>query len=115
MTDIEAAIGKDEVPALIQEAVRLISPVAPREVGNSQRLIYDLGYHSLALAELGFTLEDLFGLDAVTPEQAMMMNEVGDIITLVESAIADDRARLPVVADVQALCGRYGTVWQPRP
>jgi len=115
MPETESVIGSDLVPAVVHEVVRLITPRPPEQVTAQLRLIQDLGFHSLALAELGFTLEDLFGLDAVTPERAMTLREVGDIVTLIEEAIADGSARPPLVADVEEFCGRYGVVWKPEP
>jgi acyl carrier protein len=113
MSQTSATIDADQVTAVIHEVVRLIAPVPPQVVSDEQRLIYDLGFHSLALAELGFTLEDLFGLDAVTPEQAMSLSTVGDLATLIGKTLAEDAATLPAVSDVASFCERYGTVWNP--
>jgi acyl carrier protein len=113
MPEINTAIDAGQVTAVIHEVVRLIAPVATA-VTDEQGLVNDLGFHSLALAELGFTLEDLFGLDAVTPEQAMSLSTVGDVSALISRAVADSEATLPPVADVSSFCERYGAVWNPR-
>lgn len=115
MPESEPVIGSDLVPAVVHEVVRLIAPHPVQQVTGQLRLIHDLGFHSLALAELGFTLEDLFGLDAVTPERAMTLREVGDIVALIRAALADGSGRAPEVAQVEEFCERYGTVWKPEP
>jgi acyl carrier protein len=106
-------VAAEQVPVLIEEVVRLISPIGIEAIDSAARLIHDLGYHSISLAELGFTLEDLFSLDAVTPEQAMLLRTVGDITALIDQALASSEAQLPEVAEVQALCARYGAQWNP--
>ncbi len=99
------------VPAMVIQVVRLVSPQAPERIVGSHQLIGDLGFHSLALSELGFTLEELFDLDPVTPEVAMRLTTVADIVTLIDEAITADEARLPDPADIQMLCAQYGTSW----
>ncbi len=113
MPDISTVIGTGQVRAVVHEVVRLIAPFPQEVVTDEQELVNHLSFHSLALAELGFTLEDLFGLDAVTPEQAMSMNTVGDVSALINRAVADDEATLPAVADIASFCERYGAVWDP--
>jgi acyl carrier protein len=114
MPDINTVIGTDQVRAVVHEVVRLIAPFPLAAVTDEQELVSHLSFHSLALAELSFTLEDLFSLDAVTPEQAMSMSTVGDISDLISKAVADDAATLPAVADVSSFCERYGAVWDAR-
>jgi acyl carrier protein len=111
MTDTEALIRLDLVPVVVCQVVRLVAPDRPAQVGIDQELVTDLGFHSLALAELGFTLEDLFGLDAITPERAMAMSRVGDIVDLITDALGAGTARLPGIDEVHAVCLRYGVKW----
>lgn len=108
-----ARIRPDQVPAVIYQVVRRISPVDPQAVEDTFRLSEDLGYHSLALAELSFTLEDLFGLTTLTPEQVLTIDEVRDVVSLIEQALADDRAHLPAQSDVEKLFKRNGAVSPP--
>lgn len=114
MPDINTAIGTGQVRAVVHEVVRLIAPFPQEAVTDEQELVNHLAYHSLALAELGFALEELFSLDAVTPEQAMSMNTVGDIAALISNAVAGDEATLPAVSDISSFCERYGAVWDTR-
>lgn len=113
MTETDAVVRIDAVRAVVIQIVRLISPERPARAYSGQDLIGELGFHSLALAELSFTLEDLFALDAVTPERAMSMRTVGDIVDLVQEALAAGAARLPDVDEVRAVCQRYGLDWDP--
>ncbi|PSJ24806.1 cytochrome [Streptosporangium nondiastaticum] len=98
---------------MVSRLVALIAPQKTAEAAPEARLIGDLGYHSLALAELGFTIEDVFGLDALPPERTMALERVGDIVTLVEEEVAAGTAVLPGPADVSAIFARYGTEWTP--
>ena len=104
----------DTVPAIVHEVVRLVTPQRPAEVRDGQQLIGDLGFHSLALAELAFTLEDLFGLDAITPERAMTLKTVGDISELILASIGTDQARVPELSQLQDVCAQYGAAWDGR-
>ena len=114
-TDAEAAaaVTEDQVDLVIREMVRVLAPVPRDDVAGPHRLINDLGYHSLALAELGFSLEDLFGLDAVTPEQAMALSTVDDLSGLIDSALAASTATLPPTREVALFFERHGATWNP--
>lgn len=64
----------------------LIASMSPREmplVAPQARLIEDLGYDSLALIELAVAIENRFGIDAISDEQAMGIATVGDLESLV--------------------------------
>jgi hypothetical protein len=43
----------------------------------------------------------------------MLLRSVGDITALIDQALASSEAQLPEVAEVQALCARYGAQWNP--
>lgn len=113
MTDAAATPAPDLIPAAVRTVVRLLAPSAPVWITGSQELVGDLGYHSLALAELGFTLEDLFALDPITPEQAMSLVSVDDITALIQETIGSGRGRLPTADDLETVCAQYGTTWDP--
>jgi acyl carrier protein len=101
------------IPPVIRHVIKLITPKQAGHVVDQDSLIGDLGFDSLTLAELAFALEDLFGLDAVTPERAMALRTVGDIISLIETAITRDVAQPPSAEAVQMLSAQYGQVWNP--
>ncbi len=113
LTEIDAVLPTDDVPALVRHLVALISPHPVATVRSSDNLVLQLAYHSLALVELAFALEDLFGLDAITPERAMNLQTAGDIVDLIVAAVAAGDAHEPQVSDVELFSGRYGRSWNP--
>ena len=68
----------------IRETIReLILELAPEQsvatLNADHSLVDDLRYHSLALLELAFTLEDEFGLDPMDEEATQRIVTVSDI------------------------------------
>lgn len=112
-TGIRTTVSADAVPDLLATLVGLIAPQQVEQVSRDHALIDDLGFHSIALAELGFTVEDLFRFETLTPETAMSLHRVGDIVDLVTEHVADGSAALPETAEVDAICARYGATWPP--
>jgi acyl carrier protein len=109
----QVLIHADEIPDMLVTLVGLIAPQRDGAVTREQTLIGDLGYHSIALAELGFTVEDLFRFETLTPETAMSLQCVGDIVDLVGKHVADGTANLPEASEVEAIWARYGEEWPP--
>lgn len=69
---------EDEARAMVLEIVADVSPtkaVPSREA----RLVEDLGYHSLALLELAFALEDEFSLPTIDEAAARAIRTVADV------------------------------------
>jgi acyl carrier protein len=99
------------IPSVVRQVIRLVTPPSVGRVVDEHHLVGDLGLDSLSLAELAFALEDLFGLDAITPERAMTLRTVGDIIGLIEEAITDGVAQQPSAEAVHALSAQYGRTW----
>jgi acyl carrier protein len=62
---------------------QLILEIAPgetvTELKAEHRLVEDLEYHSLALMELAFSMEDEFALDPIAEEDAQKIRTVSDI------------------------------------
>jgi acyl carrier protein len=111
LTDSDAPIDITQVPELTRHAVRMVAPEAPDSVTGTDRLIGDLGFHSLALVELAFVLEELFQLDPITPEQAMGIEQVGDIEQLITAALDAGFAQRPTTALIQETSDQYGAQW----
>lgn len=111
MTDTIAAISADSVPDLIARLVLLVAPYKPENADASASLLGDYGYHSLALAELGFTIEDLFGLEALPLERAMALENVNDIVEMINEELAAGSAVLPEIPHVSGIFARYGEEW----
>lgn len=65
---------------------QIIIELAPHPEGarpDATRLVEDLEYHSLALLELGFTLEDEFALPPIDQEQVQHITTVEEVEELV--------------------------------
>lgn len=108
MTHTPAAIGTEAVSPVVSGLVQLIAPRKLDQVEPDHRLVGDLGFHSLVLAELGYNLEELYGLRSLNPEEAMKLERVSDVIELVSTELAEGRAELPDDDDVAAVFARYG-------
>jgi acyl carrier protein len=139
MTDPTTLIdGRPE--SELRDGVRtIVAELAPEEgvpeVTDDHRLVEDLGFHSLAVLELAFTLEDQFDLDPIEEDRAAGIKTVRDIADLVVAelrgpgcpeplrdqalqrvdrgqlgAVAEDRLRLAahVAAGPRALHRRVG-------
>ncbi|MEH1123246.1 acyl carrier protein [Micromonospora sp. CPCC 206061] len=74
---------EDEIRAGVRSIVTELAPETESEASDDARLVDDLGYHSLALLELAFTLEDQFDLDPIEQERAQDISTVRDIANLV--------------------------------
>jgi acyl carrier protein len=71
---------------LRQMLVKIILELAPEARGqpNMQtHLVEEMGYHSLALLELAFSLEDEFNLEPLEEAAARKIHTVGDVIEYV--------------------------------
>ncbi len=69
----------------------IVSQLAPVNIDGltaEARLIEDLGYHSLALLELAFALEDEFGLPPLDEETARKIRTVRDVEDLVAQRLS---------------------------
>jgi acyl carrier protein len=75
---------------MVRETVwRIILELAPSSISTPSedtRLVEDLGYHSLALLELAFALEDEFALPAMNAEQAQGISTILDVEKYVRTA-----------------------------
>jgi acyl carrier protein len=75
----QPAWQRDDVLALINEVVAELAP-GQGEPTRTARLIEDLGYHSLALLELAFSLEDEFDLDTIDEPTARKIVTVQHVV-----------------------------------
>lgn len=70
----------------------VIADMSPNEgvtAHPESQLVNDLGYHSLALMELAFALEDEFDLDPIDEDTARKITTVGAVQDLVVQRIAE--------------------------
>jgi acyl carrier protein len=68
----------EEARALVHAIVADLAP-SKRDPELTHRLVEDLGYHSLALLELAFALEDEFNLPTIDEQTARAIVTVVDV------------------------------------
>jgi acyl carrier protein len=76
--------------------VAVIADMAPNQdvtVTAASHLVQDLGYHSLALMEVAFAIEDEFDLDPIDEDTARKITTVGAVQDLVVQRIEDRDAK----------------------
>ncbi len=69
----------EDVLRLVRALILELAPNPGGAHAENPRLIDDLAYHSLALLELAFTLEDEFGLEPIDAETARGIVTVNDV------------------------------------
>ena len=111
----EGTIDTEVVCDVVHQIVSCLAPDQTVEVGPSVDLRNELGYHSLALVELGFLVEDAFGLDPIPRELAELVRVPSDISEYVLGIAAsrgyvfeDDGSR---VRDLLEELREWGTDW----
>jgi acyl carrier protein len=73
----------DEIRASVLTMIVDMAPNQDVECGGESRLVEDLGYHSLALMEITFALEDEFDLEPIDEKTARNIRTVGQVQDLV--------------------------------
>jgi acyl carrier protein len=74
-----AALAADEARAKVRAIVLELAPDPDEDPGLGADLVDDLGYNSLALLELAFTLEDEFDLQPIDEDTARQIRTVADV------------------------------------
>lgn len=74
---------------IVHRIVGSLAPDRAQDVTRESDLRNDLGYHSLALVELAFLIEDAFSLDPIRREEAELIQVVGEITDFVEQRAAE--------------------------
>jgi acyl carrier protein len=77
----------EEIRGLVGEIVRSLAPTPVTGPIHDRHLVDDLGYHSLALLELAFALEDEFGLPPMREDQAQRIRTVSEVEDYVARAL----------------------------
>jgi acyl carrier protein len=85
MSEVDRA---HDQPPIIRMMVSQFAPADVDGLTPDTRLIEDLGYHSLALLELAFALEDEFDLPPLDEETAANIQTVGDVEDLVAQRLS---------------------------
>jgi acyl carrier protein len=79
MLSYMATAEDDQVRASVRATVADLAPEARAEIRADSRLVDDLGYHSLALLELAFALEEEYSLPSIDEAIASQIHTVSDI------------------------------------
>ena len=72
-------LSAEEIHKLVHAIVLELKPDPNSTFSDEARLVDDLGYHSLALLELAFALEDEFELQPIDEPTARKIRTVKDI------------------------------------
>ena len=79
----EAKLTDADLRARIRSIIVQVAPNPDGVQAGETRLVEHLEYHSLALLELGFTLEDEFDLPPIDQAQVQDITTVGQVEDLV--------------------------------
>lgn len=80
-TPYRSSVDLDEIRATIRALVIQLAPNDNvNDDGRDLLLVEDLEYHSLALLELAFVLEDEFDLPPIDEQVAQLIRTVGDVV-----------------------------------
>ncbi|MGW7488594.1 hypothetical protein [Streptomyces sp. NPDC054786] len=110
MTDTATALDAAFVPDVIGKLVHCLAP-AKRDITPNTKFISDLAYHSLAMAELAYIIEDLFELDTLPYEQTMRLETVQQIVDLVQEHLQAGGATMPTAEQVHMTLVPHGGDW----
>lgn len=80
---IEARQADTDVRARVRSIILEVAPNPDGDRDSGTQLVDDLEYHSLALLELGFTLEDEFDLPPLDQSQVQDIRTVEEVQDLV--------------------------------
>ncbi|WP_341720847.1 acyl carrier protein [Micromonospora sp. FIMYZ51] len=70
---------EDQIRAAVRAIVMELAPEPDEDAPGDATLVESLGYHSLALMELAFTLEDQYDLDPLDEQRARAITTLDDI------------------------------------
>lgn len=87
---IEAKSADPDVRARVRSIILQVAPNPGGVQADETHLVNDLEYHSLALLELGFALEDEFDLPPLDQAQVQHITTVGEIEDLVLKLLRQD-------------------------
>jgi acyl carrier protein len=79
-----SAASVDEIRREVRAVIRTLAP-NPDRTQDDARLVEDLEYHSLALLELAFALEDEYDLPPISHDDAMLLTTVAKVEDFVVS------------------------------
>jgi acyl carrier protein len=80
---METTQYQTDLRAEIRDVILELAPDSTRAHMDDPRLIEDLNYHSLALLELAFALEDRYNLPPIEREAAQTLTTMGAVVDFV--------------------------------
>ncbi len=84
---------------MLRGLIAELAPAESSEITDASVLVDDLEYHSLALMELAFTIEDEFDLEPIDEETAQAIRTVKDVQDLVIRALSERAPLVPSQSD----------------
>src|SRR5690348_1585425 len=72
--------NEDELRNAVRKIIIELAPSTDGPQPDSARLVEDLAYHSLALLELAFALEDEFDLQPIDEPTARKIQTIADVL-----------------------------------
>lgn len=78
--DATAARTEEEIRTQVRQLIMELAPNPQGQSADNARLVDNLGFHSLALMELAFALEDEFDLSPIDEQTARRIVSVEDVI-----------------------------------
>lgn len=88
-TPASTELSEDEIRAKVLTVIADMAPKQDVTLTHDMVLAQDLDYHSLALMEMAFALEDEFDLDPIDEKTARQITTVGAVQDLVVRKIAE--------------------------
>jgi len=88
-TKASTELSEEEIRSKVLSVIRDMAPKQDVTITPDSVLIQDLGYHSLALMEVAFALEDEFDLDPIDEKTARQISTVSAVQDLVVKKIAE--------------------------
>lgn len=85
----------EDVTGITCAVAGYLAPDPVNGVTPDKSLFDDLAYHSMAMIDLTFAIEEVFDLDPIEPEVLDDVGSVGDLVTYVEKEVAAGRGRIP--------------------
>jgi acyl carrier protein len=105
-------VTEPNLQQIVCQLVKAIAPACPENVRLDNRLVGDLGFHSLASVELAFALEDLFELEDIAMEQTDGIEKVSDIVPLLTIALKEGTGKMPSPQSLAQFTEEYGYTWE---
>jgi len=93
-------MAETAVETIVRRMVGHFAPEPTALADPDALLLDDLGYSSLRLLELAFTLEDLFSMDPATMGEAPPVGTVGELVAFLDERVAEGAASVPPMENV---------------